>query len=105
MERSCCELDADGGLGLEAELVAGESGEEVGLADAGVADEHHLEEVVVLLLGAPTRHSSLSLFEWRVSWRRKRDLLYKVTRHSPAVLLPAYSYLCKRKPLLGICVA
>jgi hypothetical protein len=61
MKRSCCELDADSGLGLEAELVAGESGEEVGLADARVADEHHLEEVVVLLLGAPTRHSSLSL--------------------------------------------
>ena len=31
------ELDADGGLGLEAELVAREAGEQVGLADAGVA--------------------------------------------------------------------
>jgi hypothetical protein len=44
------ELDADGGLGLEAELVLGEAGEEVRLADAGVADEHHLEEVVVVVL-------------------------------------------------------
>jgi hypothetical protein len=44
------ELDADGGLGLEAELVARESREDVGLADAGVADEHDLEEVVVLVV-------------------------------------------------------
>jgi hypothetical protein len=50
------ELDADGGLGLEAELVAGESGEDVGLPDAGVADEHDLEEVVVLVVH-PVRHS------------------------------------------------
>ena len=48
------ELDADGGLGLEAELVAGEAGEDVGLADAGVADEHDLEEVVALV--HPVRH-------------------------------------------------
>ena len=40
----------DGGLGLEGELVAGEAGEQVGLADAGVADEDDLEEVVVVVL-------------------------------------------------------
>jgi hypothetical protein len=56
------ELDADGGLGLEAELVAGEAGEEVGLADAGVADEDHLEEVVVVVLRpVPRRHCSSPL--------------------------------------------
>ena len=44
------ELDADGGLGLEAELVAREAGEQVGLADAGVADEDDLEKVVVVVL-------------------------------------------------------
>jgi hypothetical protein len=49
------ELDADGGLGLEAELVAGEAGEDVGLPDAGVADEDDLEEVVVLVVH-PVRH-------------------------------------------------
>jgi hypothetical protein len=43
------EVDADGGLGVEGEAVAGEAGEQVGLAHAGVADEHHLEEVVVLV--------------------------------------------------------
>jgi hypothetical protein len=62
MEGAGGELDADGGLGLEAELVAGETGEEVGLADAGVADENHLEQVVVLLLRTPRpRHLSNSL--------------------------------------------
>lgn len=40
------ELDADGGLGVEAKLVAGESGEDLGLAHGGVADEHHLEYVI-----------------------------------------------------------
>lgn len=32
------ELDADRGLGLEVELVASEAREQVGLADAGIAD-------------------------------------------------------------------
>ena len=50
------ELDADGGLGLEAELVAGEAGEEVGLADAGVSDEDQLEEVVVVVLCSVASH-------------------------------------------------
>ena len=35
------ELDADGGLGVEVELVARESREKVGLADARVSDQHH----------------------------------------------------------------
>jgi hypothetical protein len=56
------ELDADGGLGLEAELVAREAREQVGLADAGVADEHHLEEVVVVVV-RPVRHPPLSLWK------------------------------------------
>jgi hypothetical protein len=33
------ELDADGGLGVEVELVAGESAEKVGLSDARVSDQ------------------------------------------------------------------
>ena len=32
------EFNADGGLGLEAELVSGEPGKQIGLTDAGVAD-------------------------------------------------------------------
>jgi hypothetical protein len=52
------ELDPDGGLGLEAKLVAREAREQVRLADAGVPDEHHLEEVVVVVL-CPVRHRRL----------------------------------------------
>ena len=37
-------------LALEVELIAGESGEEVALPHSGVPYEHHLEQVVVLLV-------------------------------------------------------
>ncbi|RRT41826.1 hypothetical protein B296_00028333, partial [Ensete ventricosum] len=53
------ELDADGGLGLVAELIPREPRDEVRLPDAGVADEHHLEEVIVVVV-CPIRHSSPS---------------------------------------------
>jgi hypothetical protein len=56
------ELDADGGLGHEAELVAREAGEQVGLVDIGVSAEHHLEEVVIVVLHpVPCRHCSGTL--------------------------------------------
>lgn len=41
LDTTGCELDADGGLGVEVELVAGEAREQVGLADARVSDQHH----------------------------------------------------------------
>ena len=41
------ELHSDGGLGLETEFVASESAQQVGFADPGVTNEHHLEQVVV----------------------------------------------------------
>jgi hypothetical protein len=41
------ELHANGGLGLEAELIPRETGEQVGLADSRVTNQHHLEEVVI----------------------------------------------------------
>ena len=50
------ELDADGGLGVEAELVAGEAGEDLRLAHRRVSDQHHLEDVVHLVSGP--RHAS-----------------------------------------------
>lgn len=50
------ELDPDGGLGVEVELVAGEAREQLRLADRGVADEHHLEDVVDLLPQLAPRH-------------------------------------------------
>jgi hypothetical protein len=38
------ELDADRRLAIEVELVAGEAGQKVGFADAGVSDEDDFEE-------------------------------------------------------------
>ena len=50
------ELDPDGGLGLEAELVASEPGEQVGLAHTRVSDQHHLEQVVIVIFSSVTSH-------------------------------------------------
>ena len=50
------ELDADRGFGLEAELVAGEAREEVGFADAGVSDQDHLVEEIVIVVSSVRRH-------------------------------------------------
>ena len=47
LDRPRREFDADRALALQAKLVAREAGEQVGFADAGVADEDDLEEVVV----------------------------------------------------------
>lgn len=44
------ELDTDGGLGFEVELIAGESREKVALSDTRVSDQHNLEEVVVFVV-------------------------------------------------------
>ena len=41
LDRSGGELDADGGLGVEVELVTGESTKQVGLSDARITDQHH----------------------------------------------------------------
>lgn len=62
MEGSSGELDADGGLGFKAKLIASEAGEEIGLANAGVADQHHLEQVIVLLVRSPSHFFFLSFF-------------------------------------------
>lgn len=49
-ERAGLELDADGGLGIDAELVASELGEQLCLPHRRVIDQHHLEDVVNLLV-------------------------------------------------------
>eukprot|EP00968_Pinguiococcus_pyrenoidosus_P001816 scaffold90_cov264-Pinguiococcus_pyrenoidosus.AAC.10 len=51
------ELDADGGLGFQVELVAGEPREEIGFPDARVADQHHC--------AAPTPSQSAELLQKR----------------------------------------
>lgn len=52
------EFNADSRLGLQTKLVASESGEEVGLADARVSDQNNLEQVIVFLVRS-SRHLSL----------------------------------------------
>lgn len=52
-ERPGLELDSDGGLGVQAELVPREPRENLGLADGGVPDQDHLEDVVDLLARIP----------------------------------------------------
>jgi len=47
LDRSRGKLDTDGGLGVEVELVASESAEQVGLSDTGVADKHHWWEAML----------------------------------------------------------
>ncbi|BAT07231.1 Os09g0281750, partial [Oryza sativa Japonica Group] len=58
VEGSRLELDADGGLGVEVELVAGEPRQQLRLPHRGVADQHHLEHVVDLLPHLPVAPSS-----------------------------------------------
>lgn len=43
------ELDADGGLGIEAELVSGKPRQDLRLPHRRVSDQHHLEDVVNLI--------------------------------------------------------
>jgi hypothetical protein len=71
------ELDADGGPGLQAELVPREPRQQVRLPHAAVPDQHHLEQVVVLLLRPVPRR------------RRRR-------RHPP--LLSSLDYVQARNP-------
>jgi hypothetical protein len=54
------EFNPDGGLGLEAELILGKARQEVGLANARVPYQHHLEQVVVVVLRSVRRHCFLS---------------------------------------------
>jgi hypothetical protein len=70
------ELDADGGFGVEGEVVAREAREDVGLADAAVPDEHHLEKVRVLVIHPPAHVSPL------LSCSPGREDLFSVVRRS-----------------------
>jgi hypothetical protein len=58
LQRLGGELDADSRLGVEGEVVASEAGEDVGLADAAVPDQNHLEQVWVLVIHLPTHRSA-----------------------------------------------
>lgn len=62
VEGARLELDSDGGLGVEVELVAGEAGEQLRLAHSGIADEHHLEDVIDPLAQLPVATAPRHLF-------------------------------------------
>jgi hypothetical protein len=59
------ELDPDGGLGFQAELVPREPGQELRLPHRRVSDQHHLQHVVdllvVVVVPLKIRHLSFSL--------------------------------------------
>lgn len=42
------ELDADGRFGILVELILGEAIQEIRFSDAGIADKHQLEQVIVV---------------------------------------------------------
>jgi hypothetical protein len=67
-------LYANGGFGIVVELVARVSGEQIGLPHRGVADQHHLEEVIFDPVIVMIRHSSFLLrIFFRSSDRDSRD--------------------------------
>ena len=79
------EFNADSKLRLQTKLVASESGEEVGFADAGIADQNYLEQVIVLLVRS-SRHLSgpfglVTVFFLFLPEKRKENL--RSPRKSP----------------------
>jgi hypothetical protein len=67
------ELNPDGGLGLEAELVASEPGEQVGLAHTRVTDQHHLEEVVIIIFSSVPSHTPPNKTKNNFHFRKKAE--------------------------------
>lgn len=66
------ELDSDCGLGLQAELVASESGQQIGFSDAGIAYQHYLEQVIVVVVCSVRTHECLQcIYTRRVLQRVK----------------------------------
>ena len=50
------EFNADGGFGLETELIASKSRQQIGFSDAGIADQNHLEQVIVIVVRSIRPH-------------------------------------------------
>lgn len=55
------EFDANGGFGFQAEFVLRESRQEVRFPNARVSDQHHLEQVVVIIVRSVRTHLPLFL--------------------------------------------
>lgn len=54
------ELNSDCGFGLQTELVASESGKQIGLSDAGIADQHHLEQIIIVVVCSVRTHECVN---------------------------------------------
>jgi len=50
------EFNANGGFRFQAEFVLGESRQEVRFPNAGISDQHHLEQVVVVIVRSVRTH-------------------------------------------------
>mmetsp|Transcript_81683 Transcript_81683/g.189727 ORF Transcript_81683/g.189727 Transcript_81683/m.189727 type:complete len:233 (+) Transcript_81683:192-890(+) len=62
-----CELNTDGRLGLEIELITREPRQQVRFANPRVTDQHHLEEIVVVIVlghNGPPVQMGLGRAEW-----------------------------------------
>ena len=84
------EFDADRGFRFEAELVSGESGEEIGFSDAGVTDQDDLEEVIVIVVSS-VRHSSLQFLGFFLSTKIKIKMKIEIERGKCADSVFAFS--------------
>lgn len=63
MDAASCEFDTDRGFRFEAKLIARESRKEVRFSDTGVSYQHHLEEVIVVVVGSVRRHYEILRLE------------------------------------------
>lgn len=57
LDRAGGELDADGRLGVQVELVASESTQQIGFSDSRVSNQHHCSEGMVSVRGERSRLS------------------------------------------------
>lgn len=67
------ELNANGGLGFEAEFVSCEPRKKVRFANAGVADQNNLEQVIVIVVGSVRPHFFLLLKKLGKRERREKN--------------------------------
>lgn len=58
IQTSSSKLDPNSGLRFEAEFIFGKAGKQIGLANARIADQDDLEEIVVVVFSSVGRHFS-----------------------------------------------
>ncbi|KAF4386522.1 hypothetical protein G4B88_006778 [Cannabis sativa] len=82
------ELDTNGGLGFEAELVSGEARQQIRFSDAGVSYQNHLEKIVIVVVCSRKMENVCVPFEERkrelgIAHRKERQsgVLHHILRH------------------------